>query len=74
MQARCISAKSDCLVKSARSPQADARLKEAQKLGFTAACLPRRLAQGGRKPAALPGLRLNEMGHLAELVAGFTKP
>jgi DNA repair protein RadA/Sms len=51
--------------------QADARLKEAQKLGFTAACLPRRLAQGGRKPAPLPGLRLNEMGHLAELVAGF---
>jgi DNA repair protein RadA/Sms len=52
--------------------QADARLKEAQKLGFAAACLPRRLAQGGRKPAPLPGLRLNEMGHLAELVAGFT--
>jgi DNA repair protein RadA/Sms len=52
--------------------QADARLKEAQKLGFTAACLPRRLAQGGRKPAILPGLRLNEMGHLAELVAAFT--
>ena len=52
--------------------QADARLKEAQKLGFAASCLPRRLAQGGRKPAALPGLRLNEMGHLAELVAGFT--
>ncbi len=52
--------------------QADARLKEAQKLGFAAASLPRRLAQGGRKPAALPGLRLNEMGHLAELVAAFT--
>ncbi len=52
--------------------QADARLKEAQKLGFAAASLPRRLAQGGRKPVALPGLRLNEMGHLAELVAGFS--
>ena len=47
-------------------------MKEAQKLGFAAACLPRRLAQGDRKPASLPGLRLNEMGHLAELVAGFT--
>ncbi len=52
--------------------QADARLKEAQKLGFTTACLPRRLAQGDRKPTAVPGLALNEMGHLAELVAGFT--
>lgn len=52
--------------------QADARLKEAQKLGFASACLPRRLAQGGRKPAALPGLRLNEVGHLSELIAGFT--
>ena len=52
--------------------QADARLKEAQKLGFASACMPRRIAQGGRKPAALPGLRLNEMGHLAELVAGFS--
>ena len=27
--------------------QADARLKEAQKMGFAAACLPRRVAQGG---------------------------
>jgi DNA repair protein RadA/Sms len=52
--------------------QADARLKEAQKLGFAAACLPRRVAQGNSKPAAVPGLRLNEMGHLAELVAGFS--
>ena len=52
--------------------QADARLKEAQKLGFATACLPRRLAQAGRKPPALAELRLNEMGHLAELVAGFT--
>ena len=52
--------------------QADARLKEAQKLGFAAACLPRRVAQGGGKPVALPGLRLNELGHLTDLVAGFT--
>ncbi len=51
--------------------QADARLKEAQKLGFAAACLPRRVAQGGGKPVALPGLRLNEMGHLTDLVAAF---
>ncbi len=52
--------------------QSDARLKEAQKLGFAAACLPRRVSLGGGKPAALPGIRLNEMGHLLELVAGFT--
>ncbi len=51
--------------------QADARLKEAQKLGFGAACLPRRVAQGGGKVVAVPGLRLNELGHLVELVAGF---
>jgi DNA repair protein RadA/Sms len=52
--------------------QADARLKEAQKLGFAAACLPRRLARGGRKPAAPEGLRLDEIGHVTDLVAGFT--
>ena len=52
--------------------QADARLKEAQKLGFVAACLPRRVAQGGGKPTAMPGLRLNEIGHLLELVGGFS--
>ncbi len=51
--------------------QAEARLKEAAKLGFDAACLPRRLARGGRALAAPDGLRLNEIGHLADLVAGF---
>ena len=52
--------------------QADARLKEAAKLGFSGACLPRRVAQGNAKVVAVPGLRLREMGHLAELVSGFT--
>lgn len=49
--------------------QAEARLKEAQKLGFASACLPRRI--GGRK---LPthGLRLDEIGHLTDLVAAFS--
>ena len=51
--------------------QADARLKEAQKLGFEAASLPRRLARGGRRPPAPEGLRLNELGHVADLVAAF---
>ncbi len=52
--------------------QADARLKEAQKLGFSAACLPRRVARGDRKLAPPPGLRLNEIGHLSDLIAAFT--
>ena len=51
--------------------QAESRLKEAQKLGFTAACIPRRLARGGRMPTAPDGLRLDEIGHVADLVAGF---
>ncbi len=52
--------------------QAEARLKEAQKLGFLAASLPRRVARGDRKLAAPPGLRLNEMGHVSDLIAAFT--
>ncbi|MCK8783986.1 DNA repair protein RadA [Roseomonas sp. NAR14] len=51
--------------------QAEARLREAAKLGFAAATLPRRVARGGRGKAAPDGLRLNEIGHLADLVAGF---
>ncbi|MDN3567201.1 DNA repair protein RadA [Paeniroseomonas aquatica] len=50
---------------------AEGRLREAQKLGFAAAVLPRRVARGGRAPAALEGLRLSEIGHLADLVAPF---
>jgi DNA repair protein RadA/Sms len=51
--------------------QAEARLKEASKLGFAAACLPRRLAAGRRPIAAPEGLRLEEIGHLSDLVAQF---
>ena len=51
--------------------QAETRLKEAHKLGFEAATLPRRLARGGRKLAAPDGLRLDEIGHLTDLVAAF---
>ncbi len=51
--------------------QAEARLKEAQKLGFTAACLPRRVARGNRPLAAPEGIALHEIGHLADLVAGL---
>ena len=51
--------------------QADARLKEAQKLGFERACLPRRVARGSRAAAVPDGLELVEIGHLADLVARF---
>jgi len=50
---------------------AEARLREAQKLGFSGAVLPKRAARGGRPPAVLEGLRLAEIGHMADLVAGF---
>lgn len=51
--------------------QGESRLREAAKLGFESATLPRRLARGGRAPAAPDGLRLSEIGHLADLVAAF---
>jgi DNA repair protein RadA/Sms len=52
--------------------QAEARLKEAAKLGFAQATLPRRVARGNRPAAAPEGLRLTEIGHLADLVAQFS--
>jgi DNA repair protein RadA/Sms len=51
--------------------QAEARLKEAAKLGFDFATLPRRVAHGNRRLAAPEGLRLEEIGHIADLVARF---
>jgi DNA repair protein RadA/Sms len=52
--------------------QAESRLKEAEKLGFAAACMPRRVARGNRKLTAPEGLALVEIGHLADLVARFS--
>ena len=52
--------------------QADARLKEAQKLGFERAVLPRRVARGSRAAAAPEGFTLDEIGHLTDLVQQFT--
>ncbi len=52
--------------------QAESRLKEAEKLGFAAACMPRRVARGNRKLTAPDGLALVEIGHLADLVARFS--
>ncbi len=52
--------------------QAESRLKEAHKMGFEMACLPRRVARGGRKANVPDGLKLDEIGHLTDLVATFT--
>jgi DNA repair protein RadA/Sms len=51
--------------------QTELRLREAAKLGFASATLPRRVARGGRALSAPEGLRLSEVGHLADLVAPF---
>ncbi len=49
--------------------QTEARLKEAAKLGFTRALVPARPAAGGRKGlAAPPGLEIEEIEHLQDLV------
>ncbi|MCX7382643.1 MAG: DNA repair protein RadA [Alphaproteobacteria bacterium] len=50
---------------------ADGRLKEAAKLGFERACLPRRIARGNRPTAAPEGIALDEIGHLSDLVGRF---
>ena len=53
--------------------QPDQRLREAQKLGFAQATLPKRTARPGRTNAAPEGLALEEIGHLADLVARFAE-
>jgi len=53
--------------------QADLRLKEAAKLGFEKAWLPRRVARGNRKPLGVEGMALEEIGHLSDLVRHFTQ-
>ena len=49
--------------------QVELRLKEAAKLGFSRAAVPRRVAGGTRRIAAPEGMMLVEYGHLSELVA-----
>ncbi|NVN05041.1 DNA repair protein RadA [Asaia spathodeae] len=51
--------------------QTDLRLKEAQKLGFTQAILPRRVASGAARAKPPEGLALKEIGHLNDLVEFF---
>ena len=51
---------------------AEGRLKEAAKLGFERATLPRRVARGNRPLASPEGIALEEIGHLSDLVARFS--
>jgi len=53
--------------------QVDARLKEAAKLGFMQATLPRRVARGNRPPVQPNGLELTEIGHISDLVGAFPR-
>ncbi|MBE9607549.1 DNA repair protein RadA [Acetobacteraceae bacterium H6797] len=53
--------------------QGDNRLREAAKLGFSGAMAPRRVARGGRSSAAPEGLKLAEIGHVADLVGRFVE-
>jgi DNA repair protein RadA/Sms len=53
--------------------QAESRLKEAAKLGFEQATLPRRVARGSRPPAPPDGLELTEIGHISDLVTRFVQ-
>jgi DNA repair protein RadA/Sms len=48
--------------------QTEARLKEAAKLGFDSASLPRRVARGRRPIVAPSGLKLVEIGHASDIV------
>jgi DNA repair protein RadA/Sms len=48
-------------------------LKEAAKLGFAQAALPKRVAGGAAKLAVPASLRLVEIGHLTDLVAVATR-
>ncbi len=50
----------------------DARLKEAAKLGFTSAIIPKK--RGGKKSAGNVGLEIREIEHLADLLALFHAP
>jgi DNA repair protein RadA/Sms len=51
---------------------AEARLKEAAKLGFTEAWVPKR--PSGRRVSSAEGLNITPLGHLSELVARLAPP
>jgi DNA repair protein RadA/Sms len=49
--------------------QAELRLKEAAKLGFARAALPKRVAGGDRRRPLATGVALAEYGHLSDFIA-----
>jgi DNA repair protein RadA/Sms len=53
--------------------QAEARLKEAEKLGFVSALTPPRRLRAKEKAAPTPGLQPREIAHLRNLVGMFDK-
>jgi len=54
--------------------QPDLRLKEAAKLGFASALMPRRVSGAGRKTPPPPGLAVKEVGHAQDVVGLFPIP
>ena len=50
----------------------DGRLKEAEKLGFTRAIMPKSRGRKGKKVPA--GMEIREIGHLADLLTLFHAP
>ena len=53
--------------------QTEARLKEAEKLGFVSALTPPRRGRGKDKAASTPGIQPREIAHLRHLVGMFDK-
>jgi DNA repair protein RadA/Sms len=53
--------------------QTEARLKEAEKLGFVSALTPPRRGRGKEKAAPTPGIQPREIAHLRHLVGMFDK-
>lgn len=51
--------------------QPDVRLKEAAKLGFDRSVIPQRPSRKGKTPAAIEGLRVEEVTHLEDLARQF---
>ncbi|TAJ25721.1 MAG: hypothetical protein EPO67_20410 [Reyranella sp.] len=51
--------------------QRDARLREAAKLGFRSALVPKGRAGSGPAPRAPEGIAIDEIEHLSDLVARF---
>lgn len=51
--------------------QPDVRLKEAAKLGFDRAVIPERPSKKGKTPAAIEGLKVEEITHLEDLARQF---